>query len=94
MAAEQPNAIMCAEATPWRCHRRLIADLLALRGWAVWDIMAAGKVEAHRVTEFARIVDGRLIYPGTPLFDQADQADHIDPDPDSNKGGSPCPRAS
>src|SRR5439155_5255374 len=26
LAAERRTAIMCAEAQPWRCHRRLIAD--------------------------------------------------------------------
>src|SRR6185295_8246212 len=25
-AAETPTAILCAEAVPWRCHRRLISD--------------------------------------------------------------------
>lgn len=29
----QPTAaIMCAEAVPWRCHRSMIADILAARG--------------------------------------------------------------
>src|SRR5688572_13217454 len=27
-AATQRTAVMCAEAVPWRCHRRLIADAL------------------------------------------------------------------
>jgi hypothetical protein len=29
---ETPTAIMCAEAVWWRCHRRLIADALVVRG--------------------------------------------------------------
>lgn len=27
LAAERRTSIMCAEALPWRCHRRLIADV-------------------------------------------------------------------
>jgi uncharacterized protein (DUF488 family) len=33
IARSEPTAIMCAEAVWWRCHRRLIADALTLRGW-------------------------------------------------------------
>ena len=33
-------ALMCAEAVPWRCHRWLIADALAVRGVAVLHIMS------------------------------------------------------
>jgi uncharacterized protein (DUF488 family) len=72
LAASRPTAIMCAEALPWRCHRRLIADALIVRGWAVRDVIAAGKVEPHRLTDFARVVDGRLSYPGAPLFGRID----------------------
>lgn len=32
LAREEPTAIMCAEAVPWRCHRSLIADALLVRG--------------------------------------------------------------
>jgi uncharacterized protein (DUF488 family) len=63
------TAIVCAEALPWRCHRRLIADALVVRGWTVWDIMGAGKVQPHRLTDFARVVDARLTYPQAPLFE-------------------------
>jgi uncharacterized protein (DUF488 family) len=53
---------------PWQCHRRLIADALIVRGWTVRDIIGAGKVEAHHLTEFARVCDGRITYPAEPLF--------------------------
>jgi uncharacterized protein (DUF488 family) len=29
---ERPTCVMCAEAQWWRCHRRLIADALVVRG--------------------------------------------------------------
>ncbi len=57
------TALMCSEAVPWRCHRRLIADALVVRGWAVRDILGARQVRDHALTPFARVVDGRLIYP-------------------------------
>jgi uncharacterized protein (DUF488 family) len=63
-ARRQPTAFMCAEAVPWRCHRSLIADSLLARGWEVLDIMGRGKGSAHKMTPFARIEGGRLIYPG------------------------------
>jgi uncharacterized protein (DUF488 family) len=39
IASMRETAIMCAEAVPWRCHRALIADALAKKGWTVRDIM-------------------------------------------------------
>ena len=66
------TAIMCAEAVPWRCHRSMIADALVSRGWTVLDIMNEQRAEAHRLTPFARIVNGRLTYP--PPFDDAIQS--------------------
>jgi uncharacterized protein (DUF488 family) len=70
MAAAQPRraAIMCAEAVPWRCHRRLIADALTVRGWTVRDIIGSGKVDVHRLTDFARVSGTRLTYTAEPLF--------------------------
>ena len=63
-AAEAPTAIMCAEAVWWRCHRALLADALAMRSVAVLHIESAGSPRPHRVTAFARILEGKLVYPG------------------------------
>lgn len=63
LATERRTAMMCSEALPWRCHRRLIADALILRGWEVLDIMGPGNVEQRTLTEFARVQDGMLVYP-------------------------------
>ena len=62
IAAERPAAILCAEAVWWRCHRSLIADFLTARGAAVSHIVDAQRLEPHRYTEPARIVDGKLSY--------------------------------
>ncbi|MGH8014432.1 MAG: DUF488 family protein [Candidatus Binataceae bacterium] len=64
LAAEFRTAIMCSEGLWWRCHRRIISDHLTLRGWRVIHIMPDGKTSEHRMTEFASIRDGRLIYDG------------------------------
>jgi uncharacterized protein (DUF488 family) len=57
------TVMMCAEAVWWRCHRQLTADALLARGVAVAHIMGPGAATAHKLTDFARVVDGRLQYP-------------------------------
>jgi uncharacterized protein (DUF488 family) len=54
---------MCAEGLWWRCHRRLISDALLVRGWNVCHISPAGKLDPHRLPEFAQVQDGHLSYP-------------------------------
>jgi uncharacterized protein (DUF488 family) len=59
-------AIMCAEAVPWRCHRRMIADYLVMaEGISVFDILNGKKRPAsHEVTSFAHLTDNKIIaYP-------------------------------
>ncbi len=62
-ADEQPTAIMCSEAVWWRCHRRIIADYLLMRGRAVLHLMGKDRVEPARMTPAAKRRDGRLVYP-------------------------------
>lgn len=73
---EEPTAIMCAEAVPWRCHRSLIADALVARGVEVLNVVSKGSATPHRLTPFARVEDGRVTYPaeGRPLFPDAEDA--------------------
>ena len=62
---ERPSvAIMCAEAVWWRCHRQLTADSLVARGIDVRHVTGTGPAAAHKLTEFARVVDGQVSYPG------------------------------
>ena len=56
-------AVMCAEATWWKCHRRLIADALAVRGVAVCHIMSVAEASQHLLTPFARVEGLDLRYP-------------------------------
>lgn len=67
-ARTQRVAIMCAETLWWRCHRAMVSDALVARGWQVWHILDAGPPKPHRLSEPARIVDGRLTYhPASPV---------------------------
>jgi uncharacterized protein (DUF488 family) len=61
-ARQQPTAIMCSEAVPWRCHRRLVADALVVHGFDVQDIMDGG-TRPHVLNPHARAIDAdRLVY--------------------------------
>ncbi len=64
VARQRRTAFMCAEALYWRCHRRLIADKLFVLGHRVLHIQTAGRAVEHRLPDFARVVDGRLVYNG------------------------------
>jgi uncharacterized protein (DUF488 family) len=59
-------AVMCAEATPWRCHRQLIADALVARGAEVIHILGSARGESHALRPGVRVLDGgrRLVYEG------------------------------
>jgi uncharacterized protein (DUF488 family) len=62
-ASRHPTAVMCAEALWWRCHRSLISDALLVRGVNVVHLLNLRKIEPHRLTSFAKIINGRLCYP-------------------------------
>jgi uncharacterized protein (DUF488 family) len=66
--SDGPVAIMCAEALPWRCHRRILADAFVALGWTVLDIMPAGKTRPHELPPFAHVRTGQVTYPGETLF--------------------------
>jgi uncharacterized protein (DUF488 family) len=56
------TAVMCAEILWWRCHRRMIADVLVSLGVHVIHIMDAETAQAHRLRAPARLVCGVLTY--------------------------------
>ena len=56
------TAVMCAEVLWWRCHRRLISDVLTSLGVRVEHIMGDDKVELHKIAPPAHIVDGAISY--------------------------------
>lgn len=63
VAEKSTPAIMCAEAVPWRCHRRLIADALLVKGIPVYNIMSASSIKPASLTPFAQYAHGELTYP-------------------------------
>lgn len=65
IANESVPAIMCSEAVPWRCHRRLITDALIVAGLEVFDIMSITSTRRASLTAFARVQDGEISYPGS-----------------------------
>jgi uncharacterized protein (DUF488 family) len=63
-AAAGRTTVMCAEAVWWQCHRRLLSDALLVRGVPVLHILPPAALKPHELSEFAREVDGQVIYPG------------------------------
>jgi uncharacterized protein (DUF488 family) len=58
--AEPAPCLMCAETPWWKCHRRLIADLLVARGHEIFHLIRPHEVQRHRLFEEAEARDGRL----------------------------------
>jgi uncharacterized protein (DUF488 family) len=56
---------MCAETPWWRCHRRLIAELLTARGHEVVHLLGPRRREPHRLYEESEVRDGRLYLCGS-----------------------------
>jgi uncharacterized protein (DUF488 family) len=66
LAAPTP-CFMCAE-TPWtKCHRRLIAELLAARGHEVVHLVRPRTTEPHKLWDVSEVRDGRLYMCGSPV---------------------------
>jgi uncharacterized protein (DUF488 family) len=70
-AAEAPTTVMCAEGSPFRCHRRLLADALTARGARVLHITSRAAPRAHRLSELAVWDGSRLTYPPGPPGQEA-----------------------
>jgi uncharacterized protein (DUF488 family) len=64
-------AVLCSESVWWRCHRRLIADHVALlTDIEVHHLMHDGRIDPHRPTDVVRVQGGRLVYDGgAPTLD-------------------------
>jgi uncharacterized protein (DUF488 family) len=58
--AQPVPCFMCAETLWWRCHRRLIAELLVARGHEVTHLLGPGRSEPHRLYDESEVHEGRL----------------------------------
>lgn len=63
LAHRERVVIMCSEAVPWRCHRRLITDALLVAGLEVIHIVSATATRAGTLTSFARVHGTQITYP-------------------------------
>ena len=57
---EAVPCFLCAETLPWRCHRRLIGELLHARGHEVVHLVGPSQCLAHAPWAHAEARDGRL----------------------------------
>jgi len=55
---------MCAETPWWKCHRRLIAELLTARGHGVTHLLGPGRSQPHALYDESEIRDGKLFLCG------------------------------
>jgi uncharacterized protein (DUF488 family) len=72
LARHDRVALMCAETVPWRCHRSLIADALVVHGVTTCEIVGPKRLQAHKLTPFARVSGHAISYPpncSDPLSD-------------------------
>jgi uncharacterized protein (DUF488 family) len=63
-ARDGRTVMMCAEAVWWQCHRQLVADALVARAVEVRHITSQGPAASHALTDFARVGEARVTYPG------------------------------
>lgn len=52
LAHGQNVAVMCGEPIPWRCHRLLIANTLAARGWKVVHLANNANPREHELGQW------------------------------------------
>jgi uncharacterized protein (DUF488 family) len=64
IAGNRRSAIMCAEGDYRHCHRRFFCDHLLANGVTVLHVLPTGEVKPHLLTPGAKVVDGRVTYPG------------------------------
>ena len=62
-AAERQVAVMCSESLWWRCHRRLVADVVVLRyDVPVVHLMHDGRLREHQPAAGARLGSDGCVY--------------------------------
>ncbi len=57
---EERPCLLCAETLWWRCHRRLIAELLVARGHDVVHLIRPHEAEPHRLLDESDVRGGKL----------------------------------
>jgi uncharacterized protein (DUF488 family) len=62
LAGRELVAVMCAEASHERCHRRYLADAFALGGFEVKHVVSPEQSVAHALHPALKRVEGELVY--------------------------------
>jgi uncharacterized protein (DUF488 family) len=63
LAGEKNALILCAERLPWRCHRKIIADILTLKGFNVVHILDKTHYIKHKPSKCVTLTDhGKIKY--------------------------------
>jgi uncharacterized protein (DUF488 family) len=62
--AQPTPCFMCAETPWWKCHRRLIAELLTARGHVVVHLLGPGRSQPHALYDESEIQNGKLFLCG------------------------------
>jgi uncharacterized protein (DUF488 family) len=76
LEAERP-CFLCAETLWWRCHRRLIAELLAARGHEVVHLLGPAERQAHRFYDESEVRSGKLYLCGSPVGERPSDPDRL-----------------
>lgn len=63
LARENCVAVMCAEALPWRCHRVLLSDALAVRNIKVEHVLNTDHKFSHELSPNASVEGTKITYP-------------------------------
>lgn len=67
LASKNSVAYLCGEPMPWRCHRLIISNTLAARGWIVRHILGDAEPRVHELGRWGATPvpdrNGLLTYP-------------------------------
>ena len=63
--AQPVQCFMCAETPWWKCHRRLIAELLTARGVEVTHLLGPGRRQPHALYDESDVREGKLFLCGS-----------------------------
>ena len=56
------SCFMCAETSPHRCHRSMLADYLLVQGFEVIHILDSRRAIVHQLSPLATVMNNRIIY--------------------------------
>jgi len=76
LEADRP-CFLCAETLWWRCHRRLIAELLAAHGHDVVHLLGPARREPHRFYDESEVRDGKLYLCGCVVGERPSDVDRL-----------------